>query len=76
MVENLDLMRFADDVYLQSDGKHIITMVLDVLLQRTYTNKGVGGLFPLKRSKNDQRKVEIWYQLQEYLAENSGLIRH
>ena len=31
---------------------------------------GFGGLFPLKHAKKDQRKVEIWYQLQNWLMEN------
>ena len=31
---------------------------------------GTGGLFPLKRPRVNQRRVEVWYQMSEYLMEN------
>lgn len=37
---------------------------------RRYTDGGRGGIFPLRWPKHDQRKVEIWVQLCEYLDEN------
>lgn len=40
------------------------------LLLREYDRNGIGGIFPLGHSKNDQRKTEIWYQMSEYLLEN------
>lgn len=43
---------------------------LESLVQRTYESNGVGGLFPLKHPKYDQRKVEIWYQANAWLIEN------
>lgn len=37
---------------------------------RNYSSDGYGGLFPLRNPKEDQRKVEVWYQMQAYLMEN------
>jgi hypothetical protein len=39
------------------------------VMWRTYDCDGNGGLFPLQNTSKDQRKVEIWYQLQEYLMQ-------
>jgi hypothetical protein len=41
------------------------------VIWRTYDRNGDGGLFPLRHADKDQRKVEIWYQLNSYLLENS-----
>jgi hypothetical protein len=46
-----------------------IDMILDTLVQRTYSSTGEGGLFPLKHPSNDQRGVEIWYQMNAWLIE-------
>ena len=35
---------------------------------RQYDSNGDGGLFPLRRPQEDQRKVELWYQLFQYLT--------
>jgi len=47
-----------------------INDVLDQFLWRTYLPDGRGGMFPLSRTNYDQRKVEIWYQFNEYLVDN------
>jgi hypothetical protein len=41
------------------------------VIWRTYDRRGHGGLFPLQRSNRDQRRVEIWYQLSEYLLQDT-----
>jgi hypothetical protein len=43
---------------------------LDQVIWRTYSRNGRGGLFPLKRPQQDQRDVELWYQLCAYVIEN------
>lgn len=43
--------------------------VLDTVIQRTYEPNGRGGLFPLRYPKHDQREVELWYQMNEYLLD-------
>ncbi len=40
------------------------------LLDREYSTDGLGGLFPLKRPKKDQRRVSIWDQMGEWIKEN------
>ena len=42
--------------------------VVDKWLERRYSRSGKGGLFPVPETKKDQRKVELWYQLSEYLG--------
>ena len=45
--------------------------LIDIFLKRQYSASGEGGLFPLKnKTKEDQRKVELWYQMHRYLSEN------
>lgn len=69
MMDNLGLMRYDDTRFnLGSVGK--IDDAISDLLNRRYARDGSGGLFPLKHPDKDQRKVEIWYQMQAYLMEN------
>lgn len=42
---------------------------IDTLLYRQYEFNGVGGFFPLIAPREDQRHVELWYQMQAYLDE-------
>lgn len=41
------------------------------VVNREYDAKGYGGFFPLDDPKEDQRGVEIWYQMMAFLTENS-----
>lgn len=68
LIENLDLEEYNDN-RLPQDG--YINRKLDTVIWRTYRRNGNGGLFPLNRTRNDQRWVEIWYQLNEYLQQAS-----
>ena len=36
-------------------------------LNREYERNGKGGLFTVKDTRRDMRKMEIWYQLNAYL---------
>jgi hypothetical protein len=31
---------------------------------------GLGGMFPLEDPREDQRAIEIWYQMMAYINEN------
>lgn len=56
----------------QSDGRYdseYVEEAIERLIWRTYNPDGSGGLFPLKGPCDDQRNVEIWYQLSSYLIE-------
>lgn len=67
LLENLNLERCVDPL------SHItatrIDEVLHALVWRTYRRNGRGGFFPLKKPKGDQRKIELWYQMQEAISE-------
>lgn len=77
MIENLGLTRFVDS-YGYGNGRFDpiteahIDEILEVFLDRAYKPDGQGGLFPLKqkRHREDQSRVEIWYQMQNWLEEN------
>lgn len=47
-----------------------INQKIDILTDRTYDFDGSGGLFPLNDPETDQRELELWYQMNQYLAEN------
>lgn len=42
---------------------------IGVVLTRSYNSDGLGGLFPLKNPREDQKNVSIWYQLNAFLNE-------
>lgn len=45
---------------------------INVVIWRTYDFNGVGGLFPLNRTRRDQQNVELWYQMSAYILENNS----
>lgn len=66
LIENLDLEKFNDNTRLPEEA---IDDALDQVIFRTYRRNGQGGLFPLNHPNEDQRNVEIWYQLCAYILE-------
>lgn len=66
MISNLGLEGCTDDKF----DPDMVREKLDILLDRDYPDNGEGSLFPLERSKESQKNIEIWYQLQNYLMEN------
>lgn len=70
MLDNLGLSHLSDDVYSLRNGEEKTILALSRLVARTYQYNGEGGLFPLKCPMEDQREVEIWYQMCAYLTEN------
>lgn len=69
MLENVDLRRFNDRYFSKDIQVVAIDEVLDTIIWRVYNIDGHGGLFPLKNSEEDQRFVELWYQMSSYLLE-------
>lgn len=65
----LDKVRFSDEYF---DGEAMIELdsMIDRVLSRRYAKNGVGSLFPLRDPKKDQRRVELWYQMQYWISEN------
>jgi len=47
-----------------------VTNIINRMLARDYEYNGNGGIFPLKDPKRDQRRIEIWYQMTNYICEN------
>jgi hypothetical protein len=66
MIKNLGLDQFDDQIPYDWED---VDEALSALIYRTYDRDGTGGLFPLTHPEEDQRKVEIWYQLNAYLLE-------
>ena len=70
LIKNLRLHKISDPLTEQKANK--IDEILEDLIWRTYQRDGQGGFFPLKRTAEDQTKVEIWYQMNAYIMENQG----
>lgn len=67
LLKNLKLTKMPDPV--SDTNAQRIDDILYALVWRTYEPDGRGGFFPLKNPKEDQTKVEIWYQLNAYVIE-------
>lgn len=67
LISNLGLSNAYDGT---TDDPQEVTDILYTLVWRTYNYDGKGGLFPLNNPPKDQREVEIWYQLSEYLVDH------
>jgi hypothetical protein len=71
LLNNLGLDEYTNDEYFNDrDTLSRVDIILDIFLRRLYKRNGEGGLFPLRYPKENQRKVEIWYQMTAYILEN------
>lgn len=69
-IKNMCLDHCVDDMYGISWDEFFVSSRIAVILSRAYGTDGMGGLFPLKCSVEDQRNLTIWYQLNAFLNEN------
>jgi hypothetical protein len=69
-LENLKLDRYTDQ-YCRSRSTWTIERTINVFNNRAYQASGRGGIFPLRRAPQDQRKVELWYQMGAYMTDNA-----
>lgn len=67
-LENIGLRSLTDAVYLP-DGDWVVENAVGIVVNRTYGPSGVGNIFPLENPQQDQRNVEVWYQMNQYLRE-------
>lgn len=67
LIKNLRLNRMSDP--LSTENANRIDDILEALVWRTYSPNGRGGFFPLRHPTEDQREVEIWYQMNSYVNE-------
>lgn len=68
MCENIRIgMRWSCDRDYTEQKKEEINESLDKVIWRTYEPTGQGGFFPLTEAREDQRHIELWYQISAYL---------
>lgn len=63
MIVSLGFGGMSDDRY----DRFFVDKTLDRFLSRKYEPNGKGGLFTIRNPKRDMRRIEIWYQLCDYL---------
>ena len=70
LIENLELDWCDNVLYSRPESVRELDERVTNLLERRYSTNGKGGLFPLKSTKKDQRRIEIWYQMSAWVIEN------
>ena len=69
MINNLGI-NFSDVMFKRnSDLERQIVEVVGMVNNRTYREDGLGNTFPLNSPRTNQRNVEVWYQMNQYLTE-------
>lgn len=68
MIKNLELDNYPNRRFDYYKIKNKIQKWLD----RDFTRKGSGGLFPVYNDDRDQRDLEIWDQMNSYINEKYG----
>lgn len=66
MIKNLGLLEMTNFEF----EPDICVLILKDWLERKFDRYGGGSPFPVKHGRGDQRKVEIWLQLQQFVMEN------
>lgn len=69
LICNLNLRAFCDAHFRTKKQREYVEEAMDSVIWRTYRPDGRGGLFPLQNPQEDQREIELWYQLSCYLLE-------
>lgn len=65
LLTNLGLSGYNDRTFNEKQ----VDEILNCFIERRYHPDGQGGLFPLRHPQEDQREIEIWYQMSLYLQE-------
>lgn len=71
LLKNLRLDKLTDDNWFRLNGEFFVEDTIFRVVDRQYDYNGNGGLFPLRHAYEDQREVDIWYQMHAWLTENS-----
>lgn len=66
LMHNIDLDRYVDS---RRYMRLRVDAITETVIFRNYKPDGQGGFFPLRNPDRDQRGVELWYQLGEYVLE-------
>ena len=72
MLQNIELHRYTDDIYDEAVYE-AVDRAIEIVLGRNYRPNGLGGFFPLHHPHQDQRRTELWYQLNSYILENTDI---
>lgn len=64
-ITNLGLDRYQTQI--STPDVRTVERVLETFMYRLYDYSGYGGMFPLQEPKEDQTKLEIWFQFNRYL---------
>ena len=67
--EFMNNLRLDEYRHITGRERYIVEDILHAFIWRQYDPSGYGGLFPISRTHNDQRQIEVWYQLAEYLKD-------
>jgi hypothetical protein len=67
LMENIGLDKLSDPMNDRKSQR--AEEIFERVIWRTYEHNGEGGFFPLNFANEDQRKVELWYQLNKYAME-------
>lgn len=65
MIRNLGLSRYRDGRF----DRNEVEQIVNIWLYRTFDYNGDGSIFPLRNPRTDQRQIEIWSEMNEYLTE-------
>jgi len=67
LLGNLEFHRMSDPLSRQKYRK--VRETMEMVISRAYSPDGTGGFFPLAWPDEDQTRIELWYQLNAYVAE-------
>ena len=65
MISNLGLDSMDDDHF---DEEYVREKV-DIFLDRRYSKTGIGGIFHVKKPRQDLTEIDIWMQMRWFLSE-------
>lgn len=64
MIKSMELLPYTD----WSFDEVSVNYILDKMINRTYSKDGLGSLFYIPNFKKDMRKIDIWYQMNNWLT--------
>ncbi len=67
LMDNAGLSRYNDHRW----SERRVAQIVERLVWRQYSYDGHGGIFPLREPHEDQRYVELWFQMESYMLEMS-----
>lgn len=68
MLSNIGLLGY-DDWNWNMDTESAVKTIIENWMDRCIDYDGTGGLFPISQPKRDQRTIELWGQMNDYMSE-------